>query len=424
MRTTLITDGLDRPAFSAAVRSLFWRKLSGSLRIAAVCVIAIAAAGCTQSVNKKTDQAELARIALGQGEFSDRLEAMKFLTDQGLLADIARQADHSAIRARAVARLRDQALLADIALNDPDRGVRRGAVRGLSDQNLLARVVFESDSYDVSRDVLGKMTDQALLAKIVVETPNTSLRGLAMERITAQESIAAVASRSDDAEFRQRALQKLTDQKLLAQVAIGWTEENVDLTVLEKLTDVALLRKVASEAGTFVMRRAADKRLPDYAARQDEKRRKNLAESIRDVRVEVAESRVRKGGVALISRPGNLRGQGSFLTAMPDKVIRPSDPDARFVTVAFAIDPSPAVSFGQCDFFILHADGSRQYSRHITAGGQTMQGFAGCDDNQMTGDVDAKTNVILRFEVPVGAIRSAQLSLVGNTRPIVGYSTK
>ena len=394
------------------------------LRLVAVCAIALAGTGCLQTVGKSTDQAELARIASGEGDIGDRREAMKYLTDQALLAKVARESGHAGIRKQAVGRLRDQELLTDIALTGRDKEVRRDAVRGLSDQNLLAKVVFGSDSYDVGKDALEKLTDQALLAKVVVESPNTSLQRFAFDRINAQDSLAAIASRSDDADYRHRALRKITDQNLLAQVAIGWNKDTLDLGALDRLTDVGLLRKVAADAKVFAVRREADKRLPDYADRQEAKRRITLAESIRNVRVEVSDKRVRKGGLALFSQPGNLRDQGRFLTRIPDRVIRPSGPNARFVTVTFAIDPSPTASFGQCDFFILRAGGKRQYSRYITAGGKTMQGFAGCDEKQMKRKVNKKTNVTLRFELPSRDIRTARLSLVGETRPIVGKSGK
>lgn len=394
------------------------------LRFVAVCAVALAATGCLQTVGKSTDQAELARIASDKGDIGDRREAMKYLTDQALLAKVAREAGHAGIRKQAVGRLRDQDLLADIALTDRDKEVRRDAVRRLSDQNLLAKVVFGSDNYDINRDALEKLTDQALLAKVVVESPNTSLQRLAFERINAQDSFAMIASRSDDADFRHSALQKLTDQNLLAQVAIGWNKDTLDPAALDRLTDFGLLRTVAADAKSFAVRREADKRLPDYADRQEAKRRITLAESIRNVRVEVSDKRVRKGGVALFSQPGNLRDQGSFLTRIPDRVIRPSDPHASFVIVTFAIDPIPTASFGQCDFFILRAGGKRQYSRYITAGGKSMQGFAGCDEKQMKRKVDKKTNVTLRFELPSRDIRTARLSLVGETRPIVGNSKK
>ena len=400
------------------------RSFSRHLRILTVCAVAFAAAGCFQTVSKSTDQAELARIAMGDGDLDDRRKAVNFLIDQGLLAKIARETGDAGIRGRAVDRLQNEDLLTDIALKDRAISVRRVAVRGLSNQGLLAKVVFESDSYDVSKDALDKLTDQSLLAKVVVESPNTSLQRMAFDRINAQDSFAVIASRSEDADIRHRALRKITDQNLLAQVAIGWNKDMFDLAALDGLTDVGLLRKVASDAKLFAVRREADKRLPDYADRQEAKRRTALAKSIRDVRVEVSDKRVRKGGLALFSRPGNLRDQGSFLTRMPDKVIRPSDPNGRFVTVTFAIDPSPTARFGQCDFYILHADGKRQYSRHITAGGETMQGFAGCDEKQMTGEVDRKTDVVLRFELPFKAVRTARLSLAGEPRPIVGYSTK
>jgi uncharacterized membrane protein (DUF106 family) len=124
--------------------------------------------GCEPSmttVERTTDQNELAKIAEDAKDWHVRIAAVEKLTDQALLEKVAEEHKDWDIRRTALGKLTDQALLAKIAMEDKDSHICIAAVEKLTDQVLLAKVAVEAKSFDVRVHAIRKVTDQTLLAE-------------------------------------------------------------------------------------------------------------------------------------------------------------------------------------------------------------------------------------------------------------------
>ena len=100
-------------------------------------------------VERLTNQALLAKFAVGHMDSDVRSAAVKKLTDQALLAKIAVEDIDEYVRSAAVSQLTDQALLAKIAVGDKEALVRRAAVPRLTDKALLTKIAAEDKDRDV-----------------------------------------------------------------------------------------------------------------------------------------------------------------------------------------------------------------------------------------------------------------------------------
>jgi phosphosulfolactate synthase (CoM biosynthesis protein A) len=170
------------------------------------------------------------------------------------------------VRLAAVRNLTDQALLAKVAIGDEVWTIWKAAVEKLTDQAALAKVAVEAGDPHVREAAVEKLTDQVALAKVAVEAKDSSVRWIAVERLTDQVALAKVAVEARDPHVRIAAVEKLTDQALLAKIAVEDEAYYVRGAAVEKLTDQALLAKIAVEDEAYYVRGAAVERLTDQAA--------------------------------------------------------------------------------------------------------------------------------------------------------------
>lgn len=218
------------------------------------------------AVEKLTDQALLAKIAVKEENPDVRQAAVYKLTDQSLLAKIAVQDNNQYVRSAAVINLTDQNVLAKIAIEAVDfRFDVREAFLHLTDQALLARIAVEAKNEDVRKNAVKDLTDQALRTKIAIEAKDADVRATAVEDLTDQALLAKIAIEDNSTSVRATAVEKLTDQALLTKFAVKDNNSDVRAIAVEKLTDQALLAKVAIDAKDSDTRKAAIEKLTDQA---------------------------------------------------------------------------------------------------------------------------------------------------------------
>ena len=171
--------------------------------------------------NAKDIEGLIDKCARGDRKACEKLKAaVEKLTDQALLAKIAVEDTNADVRYLAVKKLTDQAVLAKIAVKDREPYVRRAAVQNLTDQAALAKVAVEDKEWRIRDSAVEKLTDQALLAKIAVEATEASVRPAAVRNLTDQALLAKIAVNDKDSDVREAAVEKLTDQALLAKIAV------------------------------------------------------------------------------------------------------------------------------------------------------------------------------------------------------------
>lgn len=128
----------------------------------------------------------------------------------------------SSVRLSAVRRLSDQAAIARVALGDEDRGVQSAAVERLTDQVSLAKLATRNEYSFARASAVKNLTDQATLACIAAHGNEWEWRGVrrsAFEKLTGQTTLTQIAIAADDSEIRKAAVEKLSDPVSLARVA-------------------------------------------------------------------------------------------------------------------------------------------------------------------------------------------------------------
>jgi len=191
---------------------------------ATLCVLMLGCAGCrptTQTVDRTTDQAKLARIALEStiSEWRVSQAAARKLTDQSLLGTIALTAKDSRTRDIAVERITDQAVLGKVLLESKAGEIRKDAAAKLTDPTLLARTAM-NDTYCEVREVAArKITDQAVLSGIAERDVYWTVRQAAVSNLLDQVVLLKVAFRDEDARVRNSAFAKLNDLAALEKLS-------------------------------------------------------------------------------------------------------------------------------------------------------------------------------------------------------------
>jgi hypothetical protein len=275
------------------------------------------------AVEKLTDQAALAKIALEDKSGSVRRTAVKKLTDQDLLAKVALEAWYRDVRIAAVKKLADQAALGKVAADDEDWRVRLifkviraydsvpteyrerlirerliadvlPAIRILSDPVVVSVIgdIVTVKTYWESTNASytgGTKHGEEFTCSIKVRNLPTSLShtwstyypyitdslgfesadvnagdllGPAFDRLS-QAALAKIAQEDKDEDVRKAAVWELTDQSLLAKVAVEAGDRNVRRAAVWKLTDQAALAKIAQEDEGGDVRQAAVDKLID-----------------------------------------------------------------------------------------------------------------------------------------------------------------
>jgi hypothetical protein len=236
------------------------RKLVGAMT-AALCVVLLVLPGCSPS------QTKLAKVAMELHEdLGAREAAVDRLTDEALLAKVALNTNNYTVQVAAAGKLTDQALLSKVAVEAHDEGVRVAAVKRLTDQALLTKVALQPLSFD-NEDVIvaavEKLTDQALLAKIATKNGNIGVRAAAVRTLTDQALKAQIAMGDKEFFVKEAGLKTLTDQALLAKIAVEGRDVGDRCAAVQALTDKALVAKIAVEDESEYVRVAAVQRLTD-----------------------------------------------------------------------------------------------------------------------------------------------------------------
>lgn len=236
--------------------------INGAYVISGTLSLLIVLVGCgpsVETVERTTDQAKLANIAVNTVNCTICGAAIEKLTDQALLAKFATKGfSKCSVREVAVKNLTDQTLLLKIAIEDEETSVGLAAVDKLSNQAMLAKVVEAIANEIVLQKNLvlqkkivhdaafAKLTDQTLLAKIAAEDNYYSyIHKADVMRITDHELLAKIAIRAWDREARQHAVSLMTDRDLLAKLAIRGTilpSPSGDQTEYDHIGEIARIR--------------------------------------------------------------------------------------------------------------------------------------------------------------------------------------
>lgn len=200
------------------------------------------------------------------------LKTVEKTTDQAKLAKIAMNAEYPGVREAAVEKLADQSLLAKVVWENSDESprIRLLAVKKLTDQAVLAKIAMKTEEWNVCLAAVEKISDQAVLTKIAEEDPGMKIRkAAAVKKERAEQARLKKASErmlvafcdgnmeGEDSGVRLAAVKKLTDQAALAKLAMEDKEWCVRCTAIETLADQALLAKVAVETKYPDARRTA-----------------------------------------------------------------------------------------------------------------------------------------------------------------------
>lgn len=112
-------------------------------------------------------------------------------------------------RAKAVERLSDQAQLAAIAVRDEAEPVCLMAVAGLTDRESLAIVAFDSPNSRVQIAAIEKLTDPTILATLAEPGRNVNSRIAAIEKLKDSSILDTIVRRDSDPAIREAVASRL-----------------------------------------------------------------------------------------------------------------------------------------------------------------------------------------------------------------------
>ena len=145
--------------------------------------IAMTASWGEYAVEKLTDEAALAEIALKANYASNRYRAVKKITNKTILAEIALKDESEDVRRAAVKKITNQTILAEIALKDEYSYVREAAVKNITNQTILAEIALKNESSGVRRKAIKKLTDQDILTEIARSDEDAKNRVIAYKTL-------------------------------------------------------------------------------------------------------------------------------------------------------------------------------------------------------------------------------------------------
>lgn len=158
-----------------------------------------------------------------------------------------------------------QATLARVALGDKDWSIRMLAVERLTLQPVLARIALSDVDPDIRKRAVSRMTNQNALAKVATHDGDWSVRQLATTKLTDQAALARITAADEDPDIRKLAVSLLKDQAALARVARGDKEWTVRMAAVEKLADAGVLAQIAMKDHDPDIRKRALGRLSELA---------------------------------------------------------------------------------------------------------------------------------------------------------------
>jgi len=264
-------------------------------------------------VKHLADQPALAALAIECRDLEVRVGAVKNLTDQAMLAKVVRESifpsgenEYEAC-SLALDKLTDQALLAGIALDTgPYReDVRETAVRALADPAVLTRIaLLPGEDYNVpvaaaakltSLDDLAKVSqegktalvreyaatrrrllvatipvsvgslDQAVMAALATESADPATRGFAMGRLADRETLKKIALEGKSPDMRRAAAFRLMDPFILAGVAAADADPKIRESAVQNIDEPAPLAQIAQTNSMPAIRACAVNKVKDQA---------------------------------------------------------------------------------------------------------------------------------------------------------------
>jgi hypothetical protein len=235
---------------------------------------------CVAAVERLTDPAALADLALHHDQWQVSAAALQRVTDPAVLAKAAGPGRPDANQKAAMERITDLAALAELAHNvngyivESANARRLALIEQLGQQcgggnrqaceSLLALALTSDRDWDgVGQAAVSKISNPAMLAKVAVldckEHPRT--KEAAVRKITDQAILARVAAESG-CHASHAAIERLTDQALLAKYALG---DGIDAAraAVRALTDQAVLARAAGRSRYDEVRAEAAAKLTD-----------------------------------------------------------------------------------------------------------------------------------------------------------------
>ena len=180
------------------------------------------------------------------------------MTDQAKLAAVALEGKDKSVRSAAVGRLEDANLVADLALSDPSvEGAAFERLMELGDEAALAKALIHSEGLgmkkhsveDRSKEVLEHIRDQKLVAQVALTAKSRDARLHAVRKLDDQAALAEIARRETDWGVRSDAVMQLTDAALLAKIALEDPSRGIRFWAVNNkhLKDAAVLARAALE---------------------------------------------------------------------------------------------------------------------------------------------------------------------------------
>lgn len=230
-------------------------------------------------MKETNDSAKLRKINAG----------VRKISNQNKLYEIATTAYHGSVKTTAVECITDEALLAKLALGSPG-SVGEAAVKRIKNKNLMYDIALRSKDWKVSEAAAGMIEDQALLGKMAMTAAHERARRSAVNRIEDQEVLARIALESadkwtaDDAARRVRAPEQalrvamsnrecavhgayaVSDPAARLKIALEAPTRDARAAAISKLDDALALRQIACGASSNEERQEAVYRLKDTDA--------------------------------------------------------------------------------------------------------------------------------------------------------------
>ncbi len=209
-------------------------------------------------------------------DFANARLTIEPITSQIKLAKIARKGQNEYLRRAAINKLTDQATLAKIALNKNDSGyLRIPAIVRLKDNAVLEKIVYSQKSTGISvrYNAAEQITDQTMLIKIANSDLVDAVRRRAVRKITDQNVLAGIALYNKNSQIREAAVETLQDQKVLGEVALMESsfsgDRSISRTAIQKMTNPAILKKIISDNySDWLIKIIAKLRLVELAKQQ------------------------------------------------------------------------------------------------------------------------------------------------------------
>jgi hypothetical protein len=143
------------------------------------------------------------------------------------------ESSDSTIRMLAVEKLTDQATLAKIAVNDPNWGVSEMALQRIREPSILAMVATNTHHAETQRNVLLRISDQTVIEKVLEGSEALQVRSTAAGKLT-NETILLRLAANDRSPLVRRVAAKRIDELAEQNPNLVLSSDNEGVTQLHK----------------------------------------------------------------------------------------------------------------------------------------------------------------------------------------------